>query len=35
MVNFKCLYELLLDYCSSDVVVDNLMIGLVWIVCQS
>lgn len=35
MANPKRLYELLLDYCSSDAVVDNLMIGLVWTVCQS
>ncbi|MGZ8193372.1 MAG: Rossmann-like domain-containing protein [Methylobacter sp.] len=35
MTNPKQLYELLLDYCSSDTVVDNLMIGLVWTLCQS
>lgn len=34
MANPKRLYELLLDYCSSDAVVDNLMIGVVWTVCQ-
>lgn len=35
MTNPKRLYELLLDYCSSDAVVDNLMIGLVWTLCRS
>lgn len=35
MSNPKRVYELLLDYCSSDAVVDNLMIGLVWTLCQS
>ncbi|MDD5578159.1 MAG: DUF364 domain-containing protein [Methylobacter sp.] len=35
MTNPKQFYELLLDYCSSDAVVDNLMIGLVWTLCQS
>jgi uncharacterized protein (DUF4213/DUF364 family) len=35
MANPKYLYELLLDHCSSDTVVDNLMIGLVWTLCQS
>ena len=31
----KRLYELLLDYCSTDAVVDNIIIGLVWTLCQS
>ncbi|CAA9890079.1 conserved hypothetical protein [Candidatus Methylobacter favarea] len=35
MTNPKRLYELLLDYCSSDAVVDKLMVGLVWTLCQS
>lgn len=35
MANPKRLYELLLDHCSSDAVVENLMIGLVWTLCQS
>jgi uncharacterized protein len=35
MSNPKRIYELLLDHCSSDAVVDNLMIGLVWTLCQS
>jgi uncharacterized protein (DUF4213/DUF364 family) len=35
MTNPKRIYELLLDYCSSDAIVDNLMIGLVWTLCQS
>jgi uncharacterized protein len=35
MANPKYLYELLLDHCSSDDVVDNLMIGLVWTLCKS
>ncbi len=35
MSNPKRIYELLLDHCSSDAVVDNLMIGLVWTICQS
>ncbi|MDP2902296.1 MAG: DUF364 domain-containing protein [Methylovulum sp.] len=34
MSNPNRLYELLLDHCSSDAVVDNLMIGLVWTLCQ-
>lgn len=34
MSNPKRLYELLLDHCSSDAVVDKLMIGLVWTLCQ-
>ncbi|MGR8980071.1 MAG: Rossmann-like domain-containing protein [Gammaproteobacteria bacterium] len=29
------IYELLLDNCSTDAVVDNLMIGLVWTLCRS
>ncbi|MGD0959599.1 MAG: DUF364 domain-containing protein [Methylomonas sp.] len=35
MTNPKRIYELLLDYCSSDAVVDNLIIGLVWTFCLS
>lgn len=35
MTHPKYVYELLLDHCSSDAVVDNLMIGLVWTLCQS
>ena len=35
MNNPKYIYELLLDHCSSDAVVDSLMIGLVWTLCQS
>ena len=35
MTHPKRLYELLLDYCSSDVVIDRLMIGLVWTLCQT
>jgi len=35
MTNPKHLYELLLDHCCSDAKVDNLMIGLVWTLCQS
>lgn len=31
----KRLYELLLDYCSSNAVVDSIMIGLVWTLCLS
>jgi len=31
----KRLYELLLDHCTSNAVVDNLLIGLVWTLCQS
>jgi uncharacterized protein (DUF4213/DUF364 family) len=31
----KHLYELLLDYCSSNARVDSLTIGLVWTLCQS
>lgn len=35
MTNPKRVYELLLDYCDTDAVVDNVMIGLVWTLCQS
>lgn len=35
MANPKHLYELLLDHCCSDAKVDNLMMGLVWTLCQS
>ncbi len=35
MTNPKRLYELLLDHCTSDAVVDNLMIGLVWTLCRT
>jgi uncharacterized protein (DUF4213/DUF364 family) len=35
MTHPKYVYELLLDHCSSDAVVDNLLIGLVWTLCQS
>lgn len=35
MANPKYLYELLLDHCTCDAVVDNLMIGLVWTLCQT
>lgn len=35
MTSPKYVYELLLDHCSSDAVVDNLLIGLVWTLCQS
>lgn len=31
----KRIYELLLDHCSSEAVVTNLMIGLVWTYCQT
>ncbi len=34
MTHPKHLYELLLDHCCSDATVDNLMIGLVWTLCQ-
>jgi uncharacterized protein (DUF4213/DUF364 family) len=34
MDNPNRLYELLLDYCSSNVVVENIVIGLVWTLCQ-
>jgi len=35
MANPKYVYELLLDHCTSDDVVDNLMIGLVWTLCKT
>lgn len=35
MTNPKRVYELLLDYCDTDAVVDNVVIGLVWTLCQS
>ena len=35
MDNPKRIYELLLDYCSSDAVADRILIGLVWTLCQS
>jgi hypothetical protein len=35
MANPNHLYELLLDHCTSDAVIDNLMIGLVWTLCQT
>jgi len=35
MSNPKYLYELLLDSCSSEARVDQLMIGLVWTLCQT
>jgi uncharacterized protein (DUF4213/DUF364 family) len=35
MDNPKRIYELLLDYCSTDAVADRLLIGLVWTLCQS
>lgn len=35
MANPKHLYELLLDHCTSDAVVNHLMIGLVWTLCQT
>lgn len=31
----KRIYELLLDHCSSDATVNNLLIGLVWTLCQT
>lgn len=34
MANSNRIYELLLDYCSNDTLVDKLMIGLVWTLCQ-
>lgn len=34
MGNPKYLYELLLDHCGGDAVVDELMIGLVWTLCR-
>lgn len=35
MTNPKYVYELLLDHCTSDAVLDQIMIGLVWTVCQT
>jgi uncharacterized protein len=35
MDNPKRIYELLLDYCSTDAIADRLLIGLVWTLCQS
>ena len=35
MANPKHVYELLLDHCSSEAVVDNLLIGLVWTLCKT
>ena len=35
MANPKYVYELLMDHCTCDAVVDNLMIGLVWTLCQT
>ncbi|MGR8929840.1 MAG: Rossmann-like domain-containing protein [Gammaproteobacteria bacterium] len=35
MANPKYVYELLMDHCACDAVVDNLMIGLVWTLCQT
>ena len=35
MHNPKRLYELLIDHCSSNAAVDNIMIGLVWTFCQN
>lgn len=35
MANPKYIYELLLDHCTCDAVVDHLMIGLVWTLCKS
>ncbi len=34
-MNPKYVYELLLDHCDTAAVVDNVMIGLVWTLCQS
>lgn len=34
MTHPKYLYELLLDHCSSYCVIDNLLLGLVWTLCQ-
>lgn len=33
--NPKYVYELLLDHCTSNAVLDQIMIGLVWTVCQT
>jgi uncharacterized protein (DUF4213/DUF364 family) len=35
MAEPKRIYELLLDYCVGDAVVDDLMIGLVWTLCRN
>lgn len=35
MANPKHVYELLLDHCSSEAVVDDLLIGLVWTICKT
>lgn len=35
MTNPKRIYELLLDYCDTNAVVDNVMMGLVWTLCES
>ncbi|MGR9086077.1 MAG: Rossmann-like domain-containing protein [Gammaproteobacteria bacterium] len=35
MSDAKRVYELLLDYCSTEAAVDTLMIGLVWTLCRS
>lgn len=35
MDNPKRIYELLLDYCSTNAIVDRLLIGMVWSLCQS
>lgn len=35
MSDHKRIYEWLLDYCSTDAVIDSLMIGLVWTVCRN
>jgi uncharacterized protein len=35
MDNPKRIYELLLDYCSDKVKIDNVVIGLVWTLCRS
>lgn len=35
MTSPKYFYELLLDYCSTEAVVEHIMIGLVWTLCQN
>lgn len=35
MTDPRRIYELLLDYCSNDALVDYLMIGLVWTLCRN
>jgi len=35
MTNPKYIYELLLDHCTSNAVLDRVMIGLVWTLCQT